>query len=166
MTGRELHWRVDGQDVAVRIEESSAGGIFHIGKEIIPFSFISKHRHGGTVLVKGNPHQFYVVQDRDSHTVWLNGQTYRLERTGKGRALPATGHNGADGSITALMPGRILRIDVAEGDAVAEKQTLATMESMKMETSLLAPRPGRVASIHCTPGQVVDMGQLLIVIED
>ena len=69
------------------------------------------------------------------------------------------------GDITALMPGKILRIDVAVGDTVTEKQTLAVMESMKMETSLLAPKSGRVAAIHCRAGQVVEMGESLIVIE-
>ena len=68
------------------------------------------------------------------------------------------------GEITALMPGKILRIEVKVGDTVAEKQTVAIMESMKMESALHAPKAGRVAAIHCQPGQVVEMGELLIVI--
>jgi pyruvate carboxylase len=71
---------------------------------------------------------------------------------------------GSTGDITALMPGKILRIEVSVGDTVEEKQTLAIMESMKMETALKAPRAGRVDEIHCQAGQVVEMGQLLITI--
>ncbi len=166
MTGRELHWEIDGQDVAVRIEESTAGGIFRFGEQNIPFTYISRHRHGGWVSVDGKPHEFYVLQDRGSHTVWLDGRTYRLERANKGRPSEAAELARGDCRITALMPGRILRIEVAVGDTVAEKQILATMESMKMETSLLAPMAGRVAAIHCRPGQIVEMGELLIVIEE
>ena len=166
MTGRELHWKIEGQDVAVRIEESSAGGIFHVGEQNIPFTFISRHRHGGWVSVDGKPHRFYVLQERGSHTVWLDGRTYRLERANKGRPSEATDLACGNCRITALMPGRILRIEVAVGVTVTEKQILATMESMKMETSLLAPMAGRLAAIHCSPGQVVEMGELLIVIEE
>ena len=72
----------------------------------------------------------------------------------------------SSGEITALMPGKLLSIDVAVGDTVSEKQPVATMESMKMETTLHAPISGRVTEIRCQPGQVVDMGEILIVIED
>ena len=51
---------------------------------------------------------------------------------------------GAGGRITALMPGKILRLEVSLGDAVTENQTVATMESMKMESALHAPQGGRV----------------------
>jgi urea carboxylase len=62
------------------------------------------------------------------------------------------------------MPGKILRIEVAVGETVAEKQTVATMESMKMESALHAPMSGRVAEIRSKPGQVVDMGEIIMVI--
>ena len=54
---------------------------------------------------------------------------------------------------------------VKVGDTVEEKQTVAIMESMKMESALLAPKAGRVAKIGCQAGQVVDMGEILMVIE-
>jgi len=39
------------------------------------------------------------------------------------------------------------------------------MESMKMETPLQAPKAGRVVEVRCQPGQVVEMGELLMAIE-
>ena len=71
----------------------------------------------------------------------------------------------SSGQITALMPGKLLRIEVAVGDAVTEKQPVAIMESMKMETTLYAAMAGRVIEIRCKPGQAVDMGDILIVIQ-
>ena len=64
------------------------------------------------------------------------------------------------------MPGKLLRLEVAVGDTVAAKQPLAIMESMKMETALYAPMAGRVSEIRCEPGQTVDMGQVILVIEE
>ena len=63
------------------------------------------------------------------------------------------------------MPGKVLRIDVRAGDTVEEKQALVIMESMKMESALRAPKAGRVTAIRCEPGQIVEMGELLMLIE-
>ena len=116
------------------------------------------------IEIDGKIHRYYVVRDRTSVTVWLDGRTYRLERTDSAEA--AHSHAGpADGRITALMPGKLLRVDVAVGDTVEEKQTVGIMESMKMETALRAPKAGRVSEIRCEPGKILEMGELLMVIE-
>ncbi|HYR86680.1 MAG TPA: biotin/lipoyl-containing protein [Terriglobia bacterium] len=116
------------------------------------------------IEIDGKRHRFYVLHRRHEHIVWLDGHTYHLQRADRGGLSPAAAVP-ASGEITALMPGKVLRIEVKVGDAVAEKQTVAMMESMKMESALHAPKAGRVAAIHCRPGQVVEMGELLIVIE-
>ena len=63
------------------------------------------------------------------------------------------------------MPGKLLRLEVAVGDTVTEKQTVATMESMKMESALHAPKSGRISEIRRQPGEVVEMGEILMVVE-
>jgi acetyl/propionyl-CoA carboxylase alpha subunit len=115
------------------------------------------------IEVAGTRHRFYVARDRDSSVVWLDGHTYYLEGAVKPHASGMAGPS-ASGEIRALMPGKLLRVEVTVGDTVAEKQTLATMESMKMESSLLSPMSGRVSEIRCTPGQVVEMGEIIMVI--
>ena len=51
---------------------------------------------------------------------------------------------------------------VVVGDAVRKGQKLLTMEAMKMETTLYAERPGRVAEVFAAVGQQVKTGDLLI----
>ena len=160
MTTRELHWRIADQDLIVRLEESKGSGVFHIAERALPFRLLEPN----LIDINGKPHRFYVLNKGSEYTVWFNGHTYRLEHTGKGR-LTNTAAPAASGEIIALMPGKILRIDVKAGDAVEEKQTVAIMESMKMESSLHAPKAGRVVKIGCQAGQVVDMGEVLMVIE-
>ncbi len=67
--------------------------------------------------------------------------------------------------IVAPMPGRIVRILAAAGDAVAARQPLVVVEAMKMENELRAPRAGRVKLVAVTPGMSVESGRLLVVIE-
>ena len=160
MTTRELHWRVAEKDITVRLDESKGHGTFHISGESIPFRVLDSSH----IEISGKKRRFYVLQKSDSCTVWLDGRTYFLERTRKTGAAgdPSVA---ASGEIRAIMPGKLVRLEVRVGDAVTEKQTVAIMESMKMETPLQAPRSGRIVEIRCEPGQVVEMGEVLMVIE-
>lgn len=64
--------------------------------------------------------------------------------------------------VAAPMPGAVVGILVGVGEQVAAGQKLATLEAMKMETTLYAERAGRVAEILVRPGTQVEGGDLLI----
>jgi acetyl/propionyl-CoA carboxylase alpha subunit len=155
MSSRELHWNISGKDTTVRIGD----GTFHIADQTIPFRRIDAN----TLDISGRRVRFHVVRDGNSCTVWLGGRTYRLQRATTSHQAETVAS--ASGEIAAVMPGKLLRLEVAVGDTVSEKQTVAIMESMKMESALPAPKAGRVTEIRCQPGQVVDMGQVIMVID-
>jgi 3-methylcrotonyl-CoA carboxylase alpha subunit len=112
----------------------------------------------GWIEIDGKLQRFYVHRKRDEVEVWIGGRTYRVARIQKGPELDGSGE------IRSLMPGRIRRIEVSAGQAVAEKQPLVIMESMKMETTLAAPRAGTVVEVKCQVGQIVEMGELLVIV--
>ncbi|MBT2188173.1 acetyl/propionyl/methylcrotonyl-CoA carboxylase subunit alpha [Sphingobium nicotianae] len=70
-----------------------------------------------------------------------------------------------NGTILAPMPGRIIAVDVAAGDAVTRGQKLLTLEAMKMEHSLTAPFDGTVAELNAVAGAQVQVEALLARIE-
>ncbi len=70
----------------------------------------------------------------------------------------------AGDTISAPMPGNILRIEVNQGDAVKKGQTLLILEAMKMENEIAAPRDGTVAQIVTAKGAVVETGTPLLVL--
>src|SRR3954454_21884503 len=107
----------------------------------LPFKLLDAHQ----IEIAGKQHRFYVLHQRDSSTVWLDGRTYYIPR--ENRKESRSGSSSGSGEVSALMPGKLLRIEVAVGDMVAEKQPVAIMESMKMESALYAARAGRVAEI-------------------
>jgi biotin carboxyl carrier protein len=89
------------------------------------------------------------------------------ERTGLGRrAREAEGAHGAGPQrVAAPMPGKVVRVLVAAGDAVQPRQGLVVVEAMKMENELRAARAGRVKKIFVLEGQSVEAGTVLVVVE-
>ena len=67
--------------------------------------------------------------------------------------------------LTAPIPGKVVAVKVAEGDAVEPGQPLVVLEAMKMENELAAEQAGSVAAIHVADGDTVDGGQVLVEIE-
>ncbi|HCK98961.1 MAG TPA: acetyl-CoA carboxylase biotin carboxyl carrier protein subunit [Candidatus Marinimicrobia bacterium] len=68
-------------------------------------------------------------------------------------------------TITAPLPGLILKISVKEGDIVKTGQDLIVMEAMKMENEIQTPKDGKVKSILVKEGDSVNEGDILIEME-
>ena len=68
-----------------------------------------------------------------------------------------------DGHVAAPFQG-VVSVTVAEGDEVAAGDTVATIEAMKMEAAITAPRAGKVARVALSGAQQVDGGDLVLVL--
>ncbi|HXI11934.1 MAG TPA: acetyl-CoA carboxylase biotin carboxyl carrier protein subunit [Thermoanaerobaculia bacterium] len=106
-------------------------------------------------------------QQGDQHEVSFGDATVHLELvdplTLKRRRVEDESTGGAN--ITALMPGKVVRLFVAVGDRVEKGTPLLILEAMKMENEVLSPREGVVSVVHVESGQSVDNGAGLIDIE-
>jgi biotin carboxyl carrier protein len=104
---------------------------------------------------------------RGRYTVSLDGRRFEIEaldeRTRAIRDLSAASAAAAGPSpLVAPMPGLVVRINVAVGDAVQPGQGLVVMEAMKMENELRATTGGTVSAIRVTPGTAVEKGAVLV----
>jgi len=68
--------------------------------------------------------------------------------------------------ITSPLPGKILNVKVAAGDAVKEGDLLLTIEAMKMENEIVAPVNGTVTNVVAKADTTVQIGDELVTIEE
>ena len=74
-------------------------------------------------------------------------------------------HHAHDGDIIAPMPGKVIAVDVTQGDTVTAGQRLMVLEAMKMEHALTAPFDGTVTELSVSAGSQVQVEAVLAVVE-
>jgi 3-methylcrotonyl-CoA carboxylase alpha subunit len=99
----------------------------------------------------------------DNVLVFSAGQAFAFSLPGVG-GVGAGGGEG-EGSLVSPMPGRVLSVDVREGERVVKGQKLLTLEAMKMEHSMVAPFDGVVAELSAVAGGQVTEGTMLVRVE-
>ena len=109
--------------------------------------------------VDGRTHFVPFVIDGTTISFAYDGEIWFVEAAEKGLRARAR-HR--DHSMSAPMPGVVLKILVAVGDEVTKGTPLLILEAMKMEHQLTAPSDGIVASINCKEGEMVQPGLDLV----
>ena len=109
------------------------------------------------VVIDGRPYE--IVVDRDLRWMRSRHGLHQLDIRDleSGIARPRSG----DGRIKAPIPGLITRVMAAVGDQVEVGQPLLTLEAMKMQNEIRAPRGGIVSRLDVAPGDVVALHTLL-----
>jgi biotin carboxyl carrier protein len=121
-----------------------------------PFKALVKSLEGSQAIVN---------VDGKEYTVHVEGLGQGATRAASPRTARAHGHSGLPGTITAMLPGRVVRILVNIGDPVEIGSVLLILEAMKMENEIHSNAAGTVKAIHVAPGQSVVAGQPLIEID-
>ena len=98
---------------------------------------------------------------RDSWVDGPEGCSHLVEH----RRFPTALVEEVPGSLHAPMPGRVVKVLVAEGDPVEAGQALLVLEAMKMEHTIRAPHAGKVTAVKPQPEDQVEADQVLVVVE-
>jgi biotin carboxyl carrier protein len=76
-------------------------------------------------------------------------------------AVPAPAAGSGPGDVPSPLAGRVIEIVVKPGQEVKQNDHLVTLEAMKMNTFVFAPKSGKVAEINVAVGDAVGEGQVL-----
>jgi len=108
----------------------------------------------------------YAVRSEDGVFVHVDGRVLTLGESGsQDRSFSAGAGAVGGGLVSSPMPGRVVKILVAEGQAVEKGEILVIVEAMKMENPLRSPASGTVMKVHYAEGDLVDAGSPIVEVE-
>jgi biotin carboxyl carrier protein len=155
----ELDVRREGERLLVRLGErevpvslSGAGSPLataFLGERRLDFGW-SRRDATYAILIEGTEHRVTVRDAREE----------LLSRAARSAPAPR-----GEADVRAPIPGLVTRLLLAEGAGVRKDQPVLCLDAMKLENEIAAPRDGVVRSLHVRPGQPVEKGQLLFVVE-
>ncbi len=133
--------RIDGRE-----HEVSVVGTYDEGRQTIEIAGASVH--------------FARAHVGESQFLRLDGRTFEA-RVIDPRSKSG-GAGGGQDSVRAPMPGAVISIHKSVGDEVKRGETVVTIESMKLQTALPAPRDGVIAEILRTENELFDKDEVIV----
>jgi acetyl/propionyl-CoA carboxylase alpha subunit len=106
----------------------------------------------GELIVRDDDriHRMYGAANGETIWIFCDGVVYEVAaESGRRRTAQMAG------ALTAPMPATVVAVNVAAGDEVKPGDVLIVLEAMKMELPVRASGAGRVAAVHCRPGELV-----------
>lgn len=158
--------RTGSADHEVTIRRSGESYEVAIGERFYRVDAVSVGPHRRSLLLEGDQHEVS-VRFRDAETALVTSRhgSVQVEVADPLTHLARISHGGGGKQgkklVTALMPGRVVALLKAEGDAVAVGDGIVVLEAMKMENELKSERDGTLQKLHVQVGQAVETGDPL-----
>ena len=123
---------------------------------------VTGHTVAGTQIrftANGVAHRTTVLAHQEKFSVLLSSTRHHLRLVDPFHFEPSEDTN--DGRLTAMMPGRVVKVMADAGDKIKKGQPLIIMEAMKMEHTIVSPRDGVVERVAFKVGDMVPADAVL-----
>ena len=175
--GQLRGWRLGGQghddltfaladeEIPVALHYGAASGTdgdfeLSVGEERLPVRLIACADGMVEAVIDGRRRRADVAHYGDKVTVTLAGESWTLSHVDP--LVVDDLDMGGEARITAPLPGKIVQLLVAPGDAVKKGAALLVLEAMKMEHTIAAGADATVESVNCAVGDQVEEGAELV----
>ncbi len=159
---------VEGREFVVEIEERDGRTAFRLNGQPIEADVTEIEPGVYSILRSGHSFEIKIEEDGGQTRAHVVGSPYPFTvRVQDPRRRKAAGALAAEGrqNVASPMPGKVVRILVAEGQAVKAGQGLIVVEAMKMQNEIKSPKDGAVVKISARAGSTVNAGETLIIVE-
>ena len=118
------------------------------------------------VIVNGKEYEVELDGEGTTWKATVGGQTFEIEMPEATVAAKPRRSGGRkkkkSGTVSANIPGKVVTVEVEEGQAVVEGQVILILEAMKMQNEIQAPIAGKITSIRYKPGDRVESGDVVV----
>ncbi len=122
-------------------------------------------REAYQMLIDGESWEAGAVPTEGGYLVDVMGLTTEVGVVDPRRKALRLAAGAVSGMVSTQMPGRVVRLLVAPGDAVKKGQPIIVVEAMKMENEMKSPIDGTVAEVLVAEGSTVESGTKLVRVE-
>ena len=121
------------------------------------------------VIVNGTEYEVELEGEVAQWKATVGGQTFEIQMPEVTVAAKPRRSGGRkkkkSGTVSANIPGKVVTVEVEEGQTVTEGQVILILEAMKMQNEIQAPVSGTVVSVQCSEGEAIEANVPLVVIE-
>lgn len=150
----------EGESVEAALLRTPGGYALELDGKAAPIAL-----NDGRLTVGDRELEVHVARSGDTVFVQIDGRAFAV-RIVHPLATAAAAASGADADVVrAPMPGVVVQVEAAAGQAVKKGQTLMVIESMKLQTTIAAWRDGTVAEVRVAAGQSFERGAPLVALE-
>lgn len=157
-----------GERHRLELEKAAAGWECKLDGNPVHIDAVIPRRDVLSLLVDGHAYEIKREQTAADLHMWVGSSRFAVELRDP-RSLRSRQKAGGDEAgpkkIVAPMPGRVVRLLVAEGSEVEAGQGIIVVEAMKMQNEIKAPKKGVVQKILANPGAAVNPGDVLAIVE-
>jgi biotin carboxyl carrier protein len=157
------------EELLLKLEEGRV--LAEIGDRVYGLDVRETERDAYLFFLNTNVHECRVSERagaKDTFDVAVHGRNYEVKIVDPKRLRSgqnSDGHHHGTAEILAPMPGKVVRVHTEAGASVEKGAGLVVVEAMKMQNEMKSPREGVVVSINVKPGDTVNAGDVLAVIE-
>jgi biotin carboxyl carrier protein len=159
---------VDGKPHRLELERAAAGWACRLDGQPVHLDGVITCRDVLSLLVDGHSYEIKREQSATDLHLWVGSTRFLVElrdpRSLRSRQKAAGDEKGPR-KIVAPMPGRVVRVLVAENSEVEAGQGIVVVEAMKMQNEIKSPKKGVVKKISTIPGAAVKPGDVLAIVE-
>jgi biotin carboxyl carrier protein len=115
--------------------------------------------------VDGRVYNVIVRSHSLSHSVFVNGRLFQVEKRSALRTLGEEKSRQKKRDVRITMPGRVIQVMSNPGDRVEAGQPVLVLEAMKMQNEIKSPQAGELVRVNFQAGDYVEAGSILFTVE-